>query len=80
MSEEDRQKEDDMQRVNTALETLSEHFETVQIFVTRHEGMLDGSVGANVSSGNWFARYGQVREWIIQQEERMKESIRMENR
>ncbi len=56
---------------------LSEHFDTVQIFVTRHEiGTDNGTVGACRSAGNWYARLGQVREWLIQQDERARDDIR----
>jgi hypothetical protein len=60
----------DVARVKSAINTLSEHFDTVQIFCTRHEaGELDGTITAQFGSGNWYARYGQVQEWInIQQE------------
>lgn len=76
MSEEKRQEQDDRKRIDDALKTLSEHFDSVHIFVTRHEGSLDGSIAANVSSGNYYARYGQIREWVLMNEETMKDSRR----
>lgn len=69
MSEESRQKEDDEKRIAEAMNTLSEHFDTVQIFVTRHEpGALDGTIAACRGVGNWYARIGYVKEWILQRE------------
>lgn len=65
----------DLAIVTTHLEQLSEHFESVQIFCNRHEhGELDGTVQVQKGSGNWFARYGQVKQWVVEQEEyeRMK--------
>lgn len=50
------EREQDMARVQKALDLLSEHFDTVQIFVTRHED--GGTRAANLGSGNWYARYG----------------------
>jgi hypothetical protein len=41
---------------------LAEHFDTVQIFVTHQEGEITTS--AIEGAGNWFARYGQVRQWV----------------
>lgn len=58
------------QLITRAAEQLGEHFDTVQIFVTRHESGEKGGTLHNQSGvGNWYARYGQVREWVDQQEE-----------
>ena len=55
----------DLKLVEDAANALGEHFETVQIFTTRHEsGTLDGTSNVNIGVGNWFARYGQVIDWI----------------
>ena len=58
------------QLIVRAAEQLGEHFDTVQIFVTRHEsGDKGGTLHNEAGVGNWYARYGQVREWVMQQEE-----------
>ena len=46
---------------------LSEHFDTVQIFVTRHISNEKGTVQCNAGSGNFFARFGQVQFWLEDQ-------------
>jgi len=70
---------DDMARVQSAIDALGEHFDTVQILTTRHEeGSDGGTVNVSLGSGNWFARYGQCREWLIKQEERTRKSIQEE--
>lgn len=51
---------------------LSEHFDTVQILCTRTSGDVDGTVNVSWGEGNFFARYGQVREWIVKQDERTR--------
>lgn len=67
MSEEQKQRESDETRLAQALAMLGEHFDTVQIFVTRHEaGSLNGTIGACKGEGNWYARLGYVKEWILQ--------------
>ena len=49
---------------------LSEHFDSVQIFVTKHDKLrFRGTRGFTFGCGNWFARYGQVREWIVNEEQ-----------
>jgi hypothetical protein len=61
---------DDMERVQAAVNTLAEHFDTVQIFCTRCEsGTLDGTVRLHLGAGNWYARYGQIGQWMIAQDE-----------
>lgn len=60
------------QRITKAVDTLMEHFDCVQIFVSQNaEGEHGGTVHHNYGAGNWFARYGQVRQWLVQKETRM---------
>jgi len=79
MSDDDSQQKEDMDLVEKACIGLGEHFDTVMIFATRLEaGELDGTVNINFGSGNWFARYGQVKAWIVKQEERDRKHVREE--
>lgn len=69
----------DMKRLEEACQVLSEHFDSVQIFVTRCEmGVEDGTVNANFGTGNWFARFGQVQNWMLKAQERIKLEVRSE--
>lgn len=69
----------DMEMVKLACERLGEHFDTVHIFTTRHEtGNEDGTVNVTYGIGNWFARYGQVQEWIIRCDERTRRFVQQE--
>lgn len=62
----------DMALLKKAAGQLMEHFDTVQIFVTKQcEGAGD-TVNANWGCGNWFARYGQVRGWLVYQESNLE--------
>lgn len=55
----------DVKRIQDALDALSEHYDTVQIFATRHEaGSLDGTLNFQRGVGNWYARRGQVADWL----------------
>lgn len=62
MSEEERQEIEDQKRVKEALAILLEHFDSVDIFVTRHEPVIEGTVGFNLGKGNWYARKGVISE------------------
>lgn len=45
----------DLKRVTDVVNALAEHFDTVQVFVTRHEaGMRDGTVNVQVGAGNEY--------------------------
>jgi hypothetical protein len=48
---------------------LQEHFDQVQIFVSKNEPEREATMTAHRGGGNWYARYGQVKEWAIRQDE-----------
>lgn len=58
---------------------LAEHFDSVQIFVTAYDGSHDRTRTVNLGAGNWFSRYGQVREWVIYEDEKIKLYAREQN-
>ncbi len=69
MTEENEQSEQDEVHkiIDAHCNQLAEHFDSVQIFVTRHEE--DGGTRfASRGTGNWFAREGQVRAWVKKQD------------
>ncbi len=70
------QKERDHKVLDSVLAGLSEHFDNVQIIATRSDGT--DTLVIDRGTGNWYARYGAVREWIIIQEERTKIHTRQE--
>lgn len=68
----------DMERVKAAVQTLMEHFDTVQIFASRYE--IESERNGETTEiaygdGNWFARFGQVKEWIVCTEQRSRNSV-----
>lgn len=75
MSEEE-QKSADMVLARKHVDALGEHFDSVQIFLTRKSGELDGTVHFHLGSGNYFARCGHVRTWLIQQDEQARIDVR----
>lgn len=77
MSESDKQRDEDTERLKAAVRTLMEYFDAVQIFASRCEtGELDGTVQATQGGGNWFARYGQTQLWVERETEREREAVR----
>lgn len=70
-------REEDEERIKKACEQLGESYDSVQIFVTRHEaGELGGTVNLQWGAGNYFTRSGQVREWLIKQDEKARDEVR----
>lgn len=64
--------------VAKAIDNLGEHFDTVQIFCTRN-GIEDQSlINVTAGSGSWYARYGQIKDFMLRCEERVKCDIRYE--
>lgn len=60
--------------VKSHVAQLSEHFDSVQIVCTKqHEG---GTIVVPYGEGNWFARYGSVKEWVVKREEAMRMELR----
>ena len=52
---------------------LGEEWDTVQIFVTRHEpGTMDGTISIDFGCGCMYSRLGFVKDWIIKQDERTR--------
>lgn len=60
--------------VLSTAKSLAEHFDAVEIFVSRHD--LDGTRTICKGCGNWHARLGIVREWLINTEEQIREEGR----
>ncbi len=56
-------KEHDEEFVQGIVTQLLQHFDSVQVFVTRQ--VPDGQTLAfSPGRGNWYARYGQIVEWV----------------
>lgn len=60
--------------VQKALHELGEHFDCVQIFVTSKNGEHTECIATG--SGNFYARMGIVRNWIVREEERTRVRVR----
>ena len=49
--------------------------DTIHVFATRRaEGRR--TLIYDVGEGDWYARYGQIREWLLQEEEISRERVR----
>jgi hypothetical protein len=54
----------DTKRVNDAVKALRPHFDTVQVFCTRCSADTGDTQTMTQGSGNWYARYGQIKAFV----------------
>lgn len=66
------ERDEDLARLDKHVNQLAEHYDSVQIFVTRMDGANDQTMTANRGAGNWCARFGQISEWVIYEQERIR--------
>lgn len=71
------EEDEDMRILRNECARLSEHFETVHIFVTRT--VEDGTINAQFGAGNWFSRYGQIKLWLLREERRIEMEMEKED-
>lgn len=70
-----------VKRVKDAAILLAEHVDTVQIFVTFHAEDGESTASYEHGQGNFYARQGQVDEWLtIQREYQRLEARRRDER
>lgn len=59
--------------LQNAIEMLLEHFENVHVFANRYDANDDGNtLSIDRGQGNYHARYGLVKHWLISQEEHVR--------
>jgi len=71
--------EEQAEMLEAAAAALGDHFDTVQIFVTRviDDGKLAGNTeDVATGLGNWYARTGQVRDWLTINDEMCRKAGR----
>lgn len=55
--------------VNEAVQKISEYVDAVTIFVSKkREDGQSGTWRLVMGSGNWYARYGQIKQWVLVEE------------
>lgn len=54
----------DVDRLRAAAIALLDQFDAVEIVAIRHEGDDEGTNAFRAGVGNWYARYGAVRETL----------------
>jgi hypothetical protein len=70
MDEEEREHEvsSDMKMLQDTADILRSQFDTVQIFATRHNRQTGETVSVVEGSGDYYARVGVTRIWLLRQE------------
>jgi hypothetical protein len=72
--------DEDMSRLKKATEALGEHFDCVHIFASRYLSDDEGkTLTCSYGTGHWYARYGQIKEWIVKSDQRAIKDVNDEN-
>ena len=58
--------------INKAIAQLMEHVSSVQIFAMVNDSVNQRSNTYEKGAGDYYTRYGQVRMWLIEEEEKMR--------
>lgn len=69
-------KDADVKMIREHANQLGEHYENVQIFCSQRDG--EKTLELQVGIGNFNARYGQIKRWVIRTEEQERIDIRNE--
>lgn len=74
-------REPDFEALKKAVATLSEYFDSVQVFVSRIDGDADGGKlkTINWGSGNYYTRFGQVSVWLTEQKEHQRLEVQADS-
>lgn len=64
--------------VDRCIALLREHCDSVHIFCTRYDSESGDTASVNKGDGNWFARLGQVEEWVEKKREETRQEVRDE--
>lgn len=68
----------DFSHLIAATSRLAEHFQNVQIFASNHDG-IGGTTYYHHGSGNYFARRGQVQEWLTLEDAKVVAGCKPDN-
>lgn len=63
------EQDEDIKRVEGVAKALMEHYDSVQIFVTRQDGYEQTTMELKAGYGNFYARLGQIQTWLTRQDE-----------
>lgn len=67
----DEQRDKKMELIRNQVRVLMESFDTVQILCTKHEAGDDPTTFEyQTGAGNFMARYGQIRAWLLHEDTR----------
>jgi len=68
--------DEDQKLVREMVGKLLEHYDSVQIFVTRQNGEKQVTESFETGGGNFFAHMGQIHEWCSIQDQFQREYAR----
>jgi hypothetical protein len=64
----DEQRDKKLDLIKNQVKIMMSSFDTVMVFATKLDPETKDTSQFNFGDGNWFARYGQAREWVAYEE------------
>jgi hypothetical protein len=52
-----------VEKVENFCKDIYPHVDSVRVFITKHENNELGTTRYDYGLGNWYAQYGQIKEW-----------------
>lgn len=62
----------DQKKIRDAVDALMPFFDSVQVVATRLDPANGATESYHVGDGNWYTRFGSVKEWIVKEEARIQ--------
>ena len=62
-------------KLDDQVSKLLEHFDSVRIFCTSHQGESSNTFSITRGGGNFYAQLGHVRDWLVEQDQRTRNDI-----
>lgn len=62
-----------LERIKAICTELYPNLDSIQIFITKHESNEYGTTSLNWGLGNFYARYGQITQWLKTQDNFIEE-------
>jgi hypothetical protein len=68
--------EEKQELIQSLIESITDRFDTIQVFTTSHNRETGDTTYIGMGTGNFYARIGQVDEWARMQKEIIREKAK----
>ncbi len=72
----DEKYQEESELIQSLIESISDRFDTIQVFTTSHNPDTGETTHIAMGTGNFYARIGQIDEWVRMQKEIVREKAK----